>query len=205
MNKVVICSIPMHEKMEDAVYTGEERSVSASARKVFYPVNAFLENDLKKSDSVRFVLLTKKDDAGNSDRNLELFKKEFEEVNASVGAGVEYVTIDTAFSEEKEVHEELMGKLVDAIETGSHIMADITFGPKDLPIVVFTALNFAEKFLNCGIDHILYGKAEFKNGSVCNTRLCDMMPLYYLNSITNAIHGEEPDRARAMLRELLSI
>ena len=39
-----------------------------------------------------------------------------------------------------------MLKIVDEIEDNSHILCDITYGPKDLPIVLFSVLNFAEKY-----------------------------------------------------------
>jgi hypothetical protein len=32
-----------------------------------------------------------------------------------------------------------------------------------------------------------------------------MSPLYYLNAVTNTIRAEEPDRARKMLKSLLSL
>ena len=86
MRKVVICSIPMHGKMDPAVYACEGTTLKASDRKVFYVINAFLEENLKKGDSVKFVLLTKKSAHGNSERNTELFQKEFSEINESIGA-----------------------------------------------------------------------------------------------------------------------
>ena len=65
-----------------------------------------------------------------------------------------------------------------SIKDGSHIIADITFGPKDVPIIVFAVLGFAEKSLGCEVDHIIYGQANFENGRPVNTKICDMSPLY---------------------------
>lgn len=42
-----------------------------------------------------------------------------------------------------------MGNIVDELEIGAHVLVDATYGPKDLPIVIFTTHNFAEKFLEC--------------------------------------------------------
>lgn len=98
-----------------------------------------------------------------------------------------------------------MGSIVDELEIGARILVDTTYGPKDLPIVIFTALNFAEKFFECQIDNIIYGKAEFVNGKAVDTKMCDMVPLYYLGSITNSIHCVEPGKAKSMLKSLLSL
>ena len=98
-----------------------------------------------------------------------------------------------------------MGRLIEEIETGAHILVDITYGPKDLPIVIFSALNFAEKFLKCEIDNIVYGQAAFEGDKVVGSVICDMIPLYCLSSVTNTIKCEDPLKARQMLKSLLSI
>ena len=98
-----------------------------------------------------------------------------------------------------------MSKIVDEIEDNSHIICDTTYGPKDLPIVLFSVLNFAEKYLKCDIDNILYGQATFVDGKPTDTKLCDMSPLYYLNSVTNTIRCDDPNKAREMLKNLLSL
>ncbi len=98
-----------------------------------------------------------------------------------------------------------MKRLVDEIDTEAHIMVDITYGPKDLPIVIFSAINFAEKFLRCEIDNIVYGQATFKDNKVVGSVICDMIPLYCLSSVTNTIKCDEPEKARKMLKSLLEL
>ena len=205
MKKTVICGISMKEKVDPSIYKSNDKSIPVSDREVRYPVNAFLERTINSSDELRVILLAKQDEVGFANRNLELFKCELNEVNDTIGAKIEYVVIDTAFSEEKAIHEQLMGQLVDELEDGSHIIVDVTYGPKDLPIVIFTALNFAEKFLGCEIDNIVYGKASFLDGKAINTEICDMVPLYYLGSVTNTIRSADPQKARTMLKSLLSL
>ena len=102
-------------------------------------------------------------------------------------------------------HDKLLLDIVDEFEENSHITADITYGPKDLPIVLFTALNFGEKFFGCEIDNIVYGQANFVDGKPTNTKICDMIPLYYLNSVTNTVNCDSPAKAKEMLKSLLSM
>lgn len=204
MKKTIICNIPMQNK-EKIVYTSNDLSLPASSRAVHFPINAFLEETLKPDDEIKLVLLTKNDEYSQAKKNAETFLNEIKEVNEGIGAKIRFTVIDTAFSQEQAVHEELMTSIVDEIDVGSHILADITFGPKDVPIVLFSALGFAEKFLKCEIDNIIYGQASFKDGKATNTKLCDMVPLYYLNSVTDTINCEEPEKAKHMLKTLLSI
>ena len=205
MKKTVLCNITMKEKTDRCVYAGRDRSLPVSDRAVVYPINAFLEKTLKAEDEVTAVLLVKKDSAGNYQKNAAAFLEELLAVNEKIGARIEFKTVETDFSEEQSVHEALLGRLVDELEDGTHISADMTYGPKDLPIVLFSALNFAEKFLGCEVDHLIYGQVSFKDGVPTNPQICDMIPLYCLNSVTNAVRAETPDRARQMLKSLLSM
>lgn len=203
MNKTVICNIPMKEKVDLVVYTSDDKSIPASDRPVRYPINSFLEKTLKPEDQLKVILVAKNDTYSYAAQNTEAFKRELEVANENAQAKIEYVLINTDFSEERIVHEKLIGQLIDEIDEGTHILVDMTYGPKDLPIVIFTALNFAEKFLDCSIDNILYGQASFENGHALNTKLCDMSPLYYLGSLVHTIKAVKP--SKSLLKTLLSL
>lgn len=205
MKKIIICGIPMKENLDQVVYTSDDKSLPASDKAVRYPISAFLENAMQATDELKVLLLVKKDKYGYHERNVEFFKQELAEVNVGIGARISYSIIDTDFSQAKAIHEQLMSEIVDELDIGSHILVDATYGPKDLPIVIFTSLNFAEKFLDCKIDNIIYGQASFEDGHATDAKLCDMIPLYCLGSITNTIHSVESKNAKSMLKKLLSM
>lgn len=204
MKKIVICNIPMREDNTKCVYKSADLSLHTVDTPVYYPINGFLGENLESNDDVKVILLVKKDSKDLGKKNAASFVEELLNVN-KVGAKIDYKIIETEFSEEQSVHEFLMSKIVDEIEDNSHILCDITYGPKDLPIVLFSALNFAEKFLKCEIDNILYGQATFVNGKPTDTKLCDMSPLYYINSVTNTIHCNDSKKAREILKNLLCL
>ena len=205
MKKVIICNIPMKESVDQVVYTSEDRSLSVSNRLVRYPVNALLETTVTPEDEVKVILLSKNDEYSYSQQHTDEFITEVNQALATANVTPAIRIIDTEFSQDKLVHEQLMGRLVEEIDEGSHILVDITYGPKDLPIVIFTAIGFAEKFLDCEIDAIVYGQASFVQGKAVNQKICDMSPLYYLSSVTNTIRCNEPGKARKTLNELLSL
>lgn len=205
MKKIIICSIPMKEKIDQVLYTSDDKSLPVAERKVRYPICTFLEKTMLPEDELKVIILVKKDHYGHYNRNAEFFKEELAEANAKIGAAIEYTVIDTDFEETRSVHEQMMGRLVDELSVGSHILVDTTYGPKDIPVVIFAALNFAEKFLDCTVDNIVYGQASFVNGQAVDTKICDMIPLYCLSSITNTIHCSEPEKAKSMLKALLSL
>lgn len=205
MKKTIICNIPMKEKVDLAVYVSDDKSIPVSQKQVRYPINSFLEQTMTSDDELKIILLKKKDENSHYQKNMDDFKLELDEANKNIGAKLSYIVIDTDFSQSRMVHEQLMGSIVEELEIGTHILVDTTYGPKDLPIIIFTALSFAEKFLECKVDNILYGQASFVDGKVVSTKICDMIPLYYLASITNTIHCVDAEKAKKMLKSLLSI
>jgi len=195
----------MREKVAKTVYLSEDNSLPVSEKPYRYPINSFLAQTVSDKDELKIILLIKKDGNAFYEKNTEDYRQEIEDICKDKGAKAAIVPIDTAFSQDKENHEQLMGRLIDEIDTSAHILVDITYGPKDLPIVIFSALNFAEKFLKCEIDNIVYGQAAFEEDKVVGTVICDMIPLYCLSSVTNTIKCEDPQKARQMLKSLLSI
>lgn len=204
MKKIVICNIPMRSDNAKCVYKSQDLSLPTVDVPVYYPINALLGKTILKDDEIKVILLVKNDSQNHGKKNASAFIEELLNTN-TVEAKIDYKIIETDFSEEQSVHESLMSKIVDEIEDNSHILCDITYGPKDLPIVLFSVLNFAEKYLNCEIENIIYGQATFVDGKPTDTKLCDMSPLYYLNSVTNTIRCNDSQKAREMLKTLLSL
>ena len=205
MKKVIICNIPMREYVAKTVYNSNDLSLPVSENALRYPIISFLSQTITAEDEFKIILLVKKDGNTYFEKNTDDFKTEMSEILKATGTKVEYTFIDTDFSQSKETYEQLMVSLADEIEVGSHILADITYGPKDLPIVIFATLNFAEKFLQCEVDNVIYGQAEFMDNKVVGSTICDMSPLYYLSSVSSTIRCDDPAKAKQMLKSLLTL
>ena len=195
----------MKEKVDKVIYRSEDLSLPVSGKPSEYPVTAMLGKTMSAGDEIESVLLVKKDSTGFYRKNITDFIEEMTSVCKEAGAEVSFKIVESDFSEKRSEHERLMYEIVNQISDGAHIIADITYGPKDLPIVLFSALEFAEKFMKCEIDNIVYGQAEFENGTAVNTRICDVAPLYYMNSVTKSIRCEDSAKAKQMLKTLLFI
>ena len=205
MKKTVICNIPMKERVDLSIYTSDDHAIPVSGKTVRYPINSFLAETMRPDDEIKVILLVKKDLYKHYEKNTDDFRKELDTVNETIGAKLDVSIIATEFEENKTTHEFLLGQIVEQLDGGERIIADVTYGPKDLLVVLFTALNFAENFLDCSIDNIVYGQASFVDGKAVDTKICDMVPLYCLSSITNTIHCSTPEKAKSMLKALLSL
>ena len=207
MKKIVICNISMKKKLDKCVYASNDKALPASDRAVSFPICSYFDNALKAGDDLKVIMLVKKDGKySHNEKNIEIFKEELTEAIGGRDISVEYKMIDTDFVETSSVHEELMSRLVDEIDVESEIYADITYGPKDLPLIVFSALTFAQKRLACEIEHIIYGLTHFdEKGKTNDSQLCDMVALFYLTSVVSSAPGGNPQDAKRMLKSMLFI
>lgn len=210
MKKIVFTNLPMKKKLKAFKYFVDGNTDIDYDGEVIFPINAVLAKSMTKNDVITVVLIKKLDLEGNGDVNAGAFMKELNTINRNVGADLNYRIIDTPFEEDRDTHEKLLREMIEEVKEKSLIYADITYGPKSLPIIVFSVLNFAEKFFNCEIRNIVYGKVDFitkENGESepSNPILCDMTPLYYLNSVTNSMECKTGQDAKRILDNLLNI
>ena len=206
MKKIIFCDIPMKKNMNAMVYANTGNTNINYSKEVMFPINAILAESLKKDDEVRVILLRTQDKAGNSGRNSGLFMQELDEINSEIGAKISYETLDSEFKETKDIHEKRLQNMLDKIEEHTEIYADITYGPKPLPMILMCVLSFAEKFLNCDVKSVVYGKVDFDdNNKPCNPELYDVTSLYYLNNLTSSMVADNGKDARQSLNEFFSL
>lgn len=206
MKKIIFCDIPMKKNMNAMVYAGTGNNNCNYSKEVMFPINAVLAETLKKNDEVRVILLRILDKDGNSGKNSGLFMQELDAINSEIGAKISYETLDSEFKETKDIHEKRLQNMLDKIEEHTEIYADITYGPKPLPMILMCVLSFAEKFLNCDVKSVVYGKVDFDdNNKPCNPELYDVTSLYYLNNLTSSMVADNGKEARQSLNEFFSL
>ena len=206
MKKIIFCDIPMKKNMNAMVYAGTGNTNCNYSKEVMFPINAILAESLKKNDDVRVILLRTLDKADNSGKNSGLFMQELDAINSEIGAKISYETLDSEFKETKDIHEKRLQNMLDKIEEHTEIYADITYGPKPLPMILMCVLSFAEKFLNCDVKSVVYGKVDFDdNNKPCNPELYDVTSLYYLNNLTSSMVADNGKDARQSLNEFFSL
>ena len=206
MKKIIFCDIPMKKSMNAMVYACTGNTNCNYSKEVMFPINAILAESLKKDDEVRVILLRTLDKAGNSGKNSGLFMQELDAINSEIGANISYETLDSEFKETKDIHEKRLQNMLDKIEEHTEIYADITYGPKPLPMILMCVLSFAEKFLNCDVKSVVYGKVDFDdNNKPCNPELYDVTSLYYLNNLTSSMVADNGKDARQSLNEFFSL
>lgn len=205
MKKTIICNITLQETLSPLPYRGQDASLPDSEAAVVYPVNAFLSQTLAQEDELKLVLLCKKDEEGRAQKNIAAFKSEFSALCGGKYRSVDYQIVEIPFSEQTEFHAGIIRKITAECKENSTIISDITYGTKDLPIVVFAALAFAIQHLHCVVEHILYRQVFFRDGKPTEPVLCNMAPLLSLTSLIYTLNCDSPQSARKMLDILLAL
>lgn len=203
MKKIVFVTLMMADDMHKRHYPVDGNSFIEYSGEVYYAINTVLAKTLQKDNDVKVILIeTKAGDKAGS-KNAQLFMNELNELN-TCGASITYEVIPSSFVENKDGFKDLYKKLLKALENDAELYADITFGPKALPLMIFSAMQFAEKFFDCSIGNVIYLKTEFKNGKPDEGSqiICDYTPLYMLNTFTNTIDCTSGDKAVAAIEAL---
>lgn len=207
MKKIIFTNLVMQEPFL-CKYEVDNSKELEYEHKVFFPINAILAKTLNKCDDVKVVIIKRDNIANNNEKNEKLLKDELNKINEKIGANITYKTLNYEYVEKISIHEKIIKDLIDEIEENAHILADITYGPKPQMISIFTALRFAEKFFNCEVDSIIYGKTEFveENGVTKSSKsvIFDMLNIYLIDSLTATMEFKDGDDAKKALNLILS-
>ena len=200
MKKIIFVDIPMKEMSKSFNSQCYKVENAKCCLPVVFPINAVLTKILHKEDSVKVVLLETITKETYTNKNIEIFKEELENINESIGAKIDYEIIKSNFVESKKNHENRLRSMLSKIEEGAELYVDMTFGQKTIPMILMCVLHFAEKFFNADVKKIVYGKVEFvkhDDGIVYpeNPELYDLTSLYYLNNLMGSMEASNSKEA----------
>ncbi|MCL2485345.1 MAG: hypothetical protein FWF00_01155 [Endomicrobia bacterium] len=201
MRKIIFMNLPTTQKPEKLRYNALGNKALEYEEEVMFAINVFLAKNMKKEDSIKVVMLKEKQ---KDDKHYEKdFIEELDKVNKNIGASIQYVLLDKYSEETRKANEEFLGNMFAEIEDGVEVYADISFGTKPLPFLVFNALTFAEKYCNAKICNVIYGKKDWNDSK--HHAIYDLTYLYYLNSLSNTITCKNSQEAKEMFNKILQV
>ena len=203
MEKIIYLNLPFQNTPQKVSYTAIGNKTIQYDKEIHFPINALLANKLKNGDNVKIVILEKE-----SEKTLEneiLFKDELNEINKDIGANIEYRVIKTEFNESYQVESTLLYDSVKELSKDCEIYADISYGPKTLPFIIFYTIKFAQKVYNAQLKMVIYGKVDFKPNSseVTNAQIFDETPFFSLDNILNVIDEQSPKNALEIFKLMI--
>lgn len=197
MKKIVFATLPLKNDMEKRKYPVDGNALIESKEPIYYAVNPAVASKLTKDDEVRVILLETKGGENAGKENARRFMEELRKFNKEIGAKIEDEIIPNAFDPSKTNFQEMFKKLIRELEEGAEIYADVTFGPKPLAFLLFSVMQFGEKFFDCSVGNVVYSKVEFKDKKVIpgSEMIYDITPLYLLNSLTSVMEFSSGEKA----------
>ena len=132
--------------------------------------------------------------------NLDAFRRELD----TLGTPHTLIDVTTPENQQRDALLTLFETLTDAMQDDACYYADATFGTKTYPLVLASALLYAEKILDdtevCGI---YYRELTRENGQVKTARQYDISTLFTLDGIVDMAAGENIADKRAFIKLML--
>lgn len=199
MNRMYITAVPLDSNFAIAPYAAKAMNYTQTyAVPTYFPITDILADTAKPGDTVTVLAVRQK----NSPRseNLNILRRELDALH------LPYTLVDVTMPETQQRDEllTLFETLTDAMQDDACYYADATFGTKTYPLVLSSALHFAEKVLDdtevCGI---YYRELRRENGQVKEVRQYDVSALFTLDGIVDMAADAGLADKRAFIKLML--
>lgn len=152
-----------------------------------FPISRLIEATMQEGDEAVVITVRQTNDSG--DENMDRLKQDL----STLRIPYQIKDITTPENQNKDALLELFKRLARAIDSQCCIYADSTFGTKTYPILLFAALNYAEKIKECELHCLIYQeqRRDAQTHQETGTYLYDITSLFYLNSVVDALSQSE--------------
>lgn len=170
---------------------------------LIFPISRLIEATMRDGDEAEIITVRQTNASG--DENMNRLKQDL----AALHIRYQIKDITTPENQNKDALLDLFKQLAQAIDPQCCIYADSTFGTKTYPIILFAALNYAEKIKECELHCLMYQeqRRDAQTHETTGTYLYDITSLFYLNSVVDAMSQSEASITQkdALLDSLLNL
>lgn len=192
--KKYIFALPT-EKAEKRLYRcgGTERETS-------FPIILPISQTAQRDELINITLLISENSPVSSANFLRLMT-ELKELAGDIGFRYDLTEIRIAGEENPEKQNRVFEALIETLGDGESIYADITFGHKVIPLIIFTALSFCYKL--CSDTQV---NAVFYADGVGETaELHDISKLFFMESVIHSVSQSVPDDPLSIIKRILNM
>ena len=193
MKKTLIYATPFRWKARDRRYIPDYSTDAYSGEKVLFPMDGIIKAEITEEDDVDVIFVQTLDDNEDEEKRKdtdEFVERGTNEISAlfegachSLSFSVIQVRFHSTSADIINLYKEVCGRIAE----NSVCYADVTFGEKYIMMLIFCALNYAEKYLGCEVAQLLYGRFDGDNEK--DACLIEFTPLYLLNSLGQMFDG----------------
>lgn len=166
-----------------------------------YPILPVIDATLRPGDEGIVVAMRQQNSPHNE--NMEILRRELE---ALPRKNWELRELTVPESQQKDLLLDLFARLIDCMEDDACYYACMTFGTKTFPVVLFSALSYADKIRrNTQIGGIYYREVLRSRGQSRTANLYDVTALFTLNALVDLVAGMEGSDKDKMIRQMLEL
>lgn len=152
-----------------------------------FPLLPLIYGYVEAGEAVELFVLTTQDHEIATE-NYQTINREATKLCGELGASCVVNRIGIPFDETVESHLETFKTLIGKISDGDTILADMTYGPKCLAIILMMAMNYGYRVCkDCTIECFVYGSKDFRDGHPCGKRIFDITSLFLMDQIVNEL------------------
>lgn len=203
MNRIYFTAVPLESNfvLETMPLNPVNFKLDTKLTETAFPIVPVIDATLQPGDTATVVVVRQKNDSRN--RNMDILRRELESLGRSNWT-LRDLTVPE--SQNKDLLLGLFAEMIGCMQDDTCYYACMTFGTKSYPVVLFSALSYAEKIRrNTQICGIYYREVLRQQGQTRTSRLYDVTALFTLNSLVDLVAGMDCDSKDRMIREMLEL
>ncbi len=203
MKKVFITAVPLQPegKLKSTQYNSQGNQSIAYEKPTRFPIMHLIANNVEENDNIEILVITPETE--NANRNLKFLEAELAEFKKEITFNYTMKFVKKYEKENKISHMKLYSDIVKALGNEQIIYADMTYGTKTTPMILFSALNFAYKIEeNVDINTIVYGSMDFGTE---NADIYDVTSLLFINSIVENLSKMDVKNPKELLLRVIGV
>ncbi len=203
MNRIYFTAVPLESNfvLETMPLNPVNFRLDTRLTETAFPIVPVIAATLQPGDTATVVAVRQQNTGRN--RNMDILRRELEGLGRSNWT-LRDLTVPE--SQEKDLLLGLFAEMIGCLQDDTCYYACMTFGTKTYPVVLFSALSYADKIRrNTQICGIYYREVLRTQGKMRESRLYDVTALFTLNSLVDLVAGMDCDAKEPMIRRMLEL
>lgn len=212
MKKFITTIPPMQRpwNLKNGIYTAVNNERLCCDFETCFPVLPLIKGYSEENEEIEIIAIfaddpercrDKETDLDISRANYDRFKYHLDKYLSNINYKINEIT--TKYDETVETHLNTFTKIIEQINEGDTVFADITFGTKPLPIIEIMALNYALRVKkDVQVECLSYGGYNFNTGKM---GVFDVTSLLYMDEIINNMAKMNVENPLEMIKDILKL
>lgn len=171
-----------------------------------FPILIPMANSVERGEEIKLTVVNTNDPNGYGKANYGKLIQQLEELKSRLGFTCKITDLEAAFEESQKKEMKLLEDIVCTFEPDDIITADLTYGNKPSPMVLLSALSYADNFCeNTFVNMLVYGGVAHGANNENTSYISDVTSLFYMNSLINRMSLVKPEDPLGMLKKMIEL